>query len=71
VNEQQVKCQILAPGDELRMGPFRLIYKAGQLEPGGEQHGIQVDACHLTTVVHQETPLLNDPSPRSGHCHIY
>jgi ABC-type multidrug transport system ATPase subunit/pSer/pThr/pTyr-binding forkhead associated (FHA) protein len=61
VNAQLVTTHLLKLGDELRIGPFRLIYETTQLVQYDESKTIRLDALHLTKVVKKQT-LLNDIS---------
>ncbi len=62
VNSQQVKEQLLNIGDEVRIGPFRLIYTGTQLIRSSEDAGIRVDALHLNRYGTRHVSLLNDIS---------
>ena len=62
VNGERVKNQLLHPGDEIRIGPFELVYTGSQLIPPPKRQGVQVDALHLWKYGHEQTLLLNDIS---------
>jgi len=62
VNAQQVSSQLLKPGDEIRIGPFKLTYTGTQLTQHDESNSIRIDALHLKKVGTKETILINDIS---------
>ena len=62
VNAKQVSNQLLQPGDEVRIGPFKLTYTGTQLTQQNEQGSIRIDALHLKKVGTKETILINDIS---------
>ena len=62
VNAQRVSRQPLKPGDEIRIGPFRLIYTGTQLTQQDESNGIRIDAMHLKKEGNKGVVILNDIS---------
>ncbi|HEU5367004.1 MAG TPA: FHA domain-containing protein, partial [Ktedonobacterales bacterium] len=62
VNAQPVTNHLLKLGDELRIGPYRLVYETTQLVQYDESQTIRLDALHLTKVHKKRTTLLNDIS---------
>jgi ABC-type multidrug transport system ATPase subunit/pSer/pThr/pTyr-binding forkhead associated (FHA) protein len=62
INGQQVSNQLLKPGDEVRIGPFKLIYTGTQLTQHDEQGSIRIDALHLKKVGNRDVILINDIS---------
>src|SRR6266516_4390094 len=46
VNAQRVTSQLLKPGDEVRIGPFKLTYTGTQLTQHDESNSIRIDALH-------------------------
>jgi ABC-type multidrug transport system ATPase subunit/pSer/pThr/pTyr-binding forkhead associated (FHA) protein len=62
VNAQQVSNQLLKPGDEIRIGPFKFTYTGTQLTQHDESNSIRIDALHLKKVGTKETILINDIS---------
>ncbi|MDQ6660627.1 MAG: ATP-binding cassette domain-containing protein, partial [Chloroflexota bacterium] len=62
VNAQLVKDQVLKPGDEVRIGPFKLTYTGTQLTQHDESNSIRIDAVHLKKVGNKHTVLINDIS---------
>ncbi len=62
VNAQRVTNQILQPGDEIRIGPFKFTYTGTQLTQQDESHGVRIDALHLQKVGSKHTILINDIS---------
>ncbi|HZU65798.1 MAG TPA: FHA domain-containing protein [Ktedonobacteraceae bacterium] len=62
VNGQRVSSQNLNPNDEIRIGPFKLIYTGTQLTQVDESNGIRIDALHLKKTGNNGTILLNDIS---------
>ncbi len=47
VNANRISHQLLQPGDEVRIGPFKLTYTGTQLTQQDESNGIRIDALHL------------------------
>ncbi|HEY4032633.1 MAG TPA: ATP-binding cassette domain-containing protein [Ktedonobacteraceae bacterium] len=62
VNAQRMHTHDLKSGDEIRIGPFRLIYTDTQLTQYDESSNIRIDALHLTRISNNKTVLLNDIS---------
>ncbi|MDQ6661927.1 MAG: FHA domain-containing protein, partial [Chloroflexota bacterium] len=62
VNAQLVKEQLLKPGDEVRIGPFKLTYTGTQLTQHDESNSIRIDALHLKKEGNKHTVLINDIS---------
>src|SRR6266487_4442874 len=62
VNAQQVTNQLLQPGDEIRIGPYKFTYTGTQLTQQDESHGVRIDALHLQKVGSKHTILINDIS---------
>jgi ABC-type multidrug transport system ATPase subunit len=69
VNGVRASSQLLQAGDEIRIGPFKLVYQDNLLTLYDESGGIRIDAVNLTQVGNQGAILLNDISlsipPRS------
>jgi ABC transport system ATP-binding/permease protein len=69
VNGQPIKSQLLHTSDELRIGPYRLIYTGIELKEYDESSHIRVDALHLNKEANNHTILLHNISlvipPRS------
>ncbi len=62
VNGQRVSSQDLNPGNEIRIGPFKLTYTGTQLTQIDESNGIRIDALHLKKTGNNATVLLDDIS---------
>ncbi len=62
VNAQRVTNHLLKPGDEIRIGPFKLTYTGAQLTQQDESNGIRIDALHLKRAGNKQVILLNDIS---------
>jgi ABC-type multidrug transport system ATPase subunit len=62
VNGQRVSNQLLRSGDEIRIGPYRLIYTGTELRQYDESNNIRIDALHLKKVGNNNIILLNDIS---------
>ncbi len=62
VNAQRVTNQLLKPGDEVRIGPFKLTYTGTQLTQHDESNSIRIDALHLKKVGNKQTILISDIS---------
>src|SRR6266700_1261726 len=62
VNAQPVTNQVLRPGDEIRIGPYKFTYTGTQLTQQDESKGIRIDALHLQKVGSKHTILINDIS---------
>jgi ABC-type multidrug transport system ATPase subunit/pSer/pThr/pTyr-binding forkhead associated (FHA) protein len=69
VNSQAVTDHLLRTGDEIRIGPFRLVYTGNELTEYDESSNIRIDALNLKKVGNNAAILLNDISlsipPRS------
>ena len=46
VNGERISEQTLKTGDEIRTGPYRLVYEGSQLAQCGERRFIRIDALH-------------------------
>lgn len=62
VNTQRVTNQVLKPGDEVRIGPFKLTYTGTQLTQHDESNSIRIDALHLKKLGNKQAVLINDIS---------
>jgi len=62
VNAQRITNQLLKPGDEVRIGPFKLTYTGTQLTQHDESNSIRIDALHLKKAGNKQTILINDIS---------
>ena len=62
VNGQRVSQQLLRTGDEVRIGPFLLVYTGTELRQYDESNNIRIDAHHLKKVGNNNVILLNDIS---------
>jgi ABC transport system ATP-binding/permease protein len=62
VNAQRVSNQLLKPGDEVRIGPFKLTYTGKHLTQYDESNSVRIDAVHLMKVGNKQIVLLNDIS---------
>ena len=62
VNGQRVSHQLLRTGDEIRIGPFLLVYTGTELKQYDESNNIRIDAFHLKKVGNKNVILLNDIS---------
>ncbi|HET8844670.1 MAG TPA: FHA domain-containing protein, partial [Ktedonobacteraceae bacterium] len=62
VNDARISSAILHSGDEMRIGPFRLIYTGRELRPFDESSYIRIDALHLKKTGNKNVILLNDIS---------
>ncbi|HYX50040.1 MAG TPA: ATP-binding cassette domain-containing protein, partial [Ktedonobacteraceae bacterium] len=62
VNGQRVTFQLLRTGDEIRIGPFLLVYTGTELRQYDESNNIRIDALHLKKVGNNNVILLNDIS---------
>ena len=54
--------QLLKPGDEVRIGPFKLTYTGTQLTQQDESNSVRIDAIDLVKVGNKQTILLDDIS---------
>jgi len=62
VNGQLVTEKLLHSGDEIRIGPYRLVYTGTELKPYDESAHIRIDAVHLKKVGNNHVILLDDIS---------
>ncbi len=62
VNAKRVTNEVLKLGDEIRIGPFKLIYSGNVLTQHDESNGIRIDALHLVKTGNRNTILINDIS---------
>ena len=62
VNGQLATNQVLRGGDEIRIGPYRLIFTGTELRQYDESSHIRIDALHLKKVGNNHVILLNDIS---------
>lgn len=62
VNAHRVGTHMLKPGDEVHIGPFRMIFTGSELTQHDESNGIRIDALQLRKVGNNETVLINDIS---------
>ncbi len=70
VGGRLVRDQVLQVGNEVRIGPFKLIYTGTELTQHDERDGIRIDALNVTKAVgNDRTVIINDISisipPRS------
>ncbi|HEY6410920.1 MAG TPA: FHA domain-containing protein, partial [Ktedonobacteraceae bacterium] len=62
INAQRVPHQLLNPGDEVRIGPFKLTYTGTQLTQYDESNSVRIDALVLKKMGNKHTVILNDIS---------
>lgn len=62
VNAKRVNSHPLKPGDEIRIGPFKLAFTGTELTQHDESNGIRIDALGLRKVGNNQTVLINDIS---------
>jgi ABC-type multidrug transport system ATPase subunit/pSer/pThr/pTyr-binding forkhead associated (FHA) protein len=62
VNAQRATSHLLKHGDEIRIGPYRLVYESTQLVQYDESQHIRVDALNLVKYGSRQATLLNDIS---------
>ncbi len=62
VNGQQTAYQLLHTGDEIRIGPYRLVYTGTELRQYDECGHIRIDALHLKKSGNNSVVLLDDIS---------
>ncbi|HZU70460.1 MAG TPA: FHA domain-containing protein [Ktedonobacteraceae bacterium] len=62
VNGQQATNHLLRMSDEIRIGPYRLIFEGNQLAQYDESNFIRLDALNLKKYGHNRTTLLNNIS---------
>ena len=60
VNAQRMHNQVLKPGDEIRIGPFKLTYTGTQLTQHDESNSVRIDALQLRKLGNKKTILIND-----------
>lgn len=60
VNSQLTTSHLLKLGDEIRIGPYRLIYEANQLTQYDESNFIRIDALNLKKTGNNNITLLNN-----------
>ena len=62
VNAEPSTNKLLKLGDEIRIGPYRLVYEANQLTQYDESNFIRIDAIGLKKTGNKGVPLLSDIS---------
>jgi ABC-type multidrug transport system ATPase subunit/pSer/pThr/pTyr-binding forkhead associated (FHA) protein len=62
INARRVTSQVLTPGDEIRIGPYKLTYTGTQLTQYDESQHIRIDALHLKKEGNRHVILINDIS---------
>jgi ABC transport system ATP-binding/permease protein len=62
VNAEPSTNKLLKLGDEIRIGPYRLVYEANQLTQYDETNFIRIDATSLKKTGNKGVPLLSDIS---------
>lgn len=62
VNARRVNSHMLKPGDEMHIGPFRLLFTGTELTQEDQSNGIRIDALQLKKVGNNRTVLINDIS---------
>jgi len=62
VNGQRITGQLLSPGDEIRIGPYRLTFTGTELTQYDESNGVRIDAMHLKKSGNNAVVLLDDIS---------
>lgn len=62
VNGQRTSGQLLSPGDEIRIGPYKFTYTGSELTQFDESVSIRVDAIGLRKTGNNATVLLNNIS---------
>src|SRR3989440_3052341 len=62
VNARRVTNQMLKPGDEVRIGPFKLTFTGTQLTQEDESNSVRIDAIHLKKFGNKQVVLLDDIS---------
>src|SRR5262249_25125789 len=62
VNGHRSHTHDLKPGDEIRIGPFKLTYTGTKLTQHDESSSIRIDALHLKRTGNNNIVLLNDIS---------
>ncbi|HEX7737429.1 MAG TPA: FHA domain-containing protein [Ktedonobacteraceae bacterium] len=62
VNARRANNHMLKPGDEIHIGPFRLIFTGTELTQHDDSNGIRIDALQLRKTGNNQTVLINDIS---------
>jgi ABC-type multidrug transport system ATPase subunit/pSer/pThr/pTyr-binding forkhead associated (FHA) protein len=62
VNSERISEYLLHTGDEIRIGPYRLIYSGTELRQYDESNHIRIEAMHLTKTGNTNVTLLDDIS---------
>ena len=62
INAQRVSNQLLQPGDEIHIGPFKLTFTGTQLTQHDESNSVRIDAVGLKKIGNKKTILINDIS---------
>ncbi|HZR42825.1 MAG TPA: FHA domain-containing protein [Ktedonobacteraceae bacterium] len=62
VNSELVTNHLLRLGDEIRIGPYKLIFEGNQLSPYDESNFIRIDAQNLRKTGNNNVTLLNNIS---------
>ncbi len=62
VNAQLVTSHLLKMGDEIHIGPYRLVYESTHLTQYDESNNIRIDALNLKKVAANQATLLNSIS---------
>ncbi len=60
VNSELVTSQLLKLGDEIRIGPYKLVYDGNELKQYDESNFIRIDALNLKKTGNNSVTLLND-----------
>lgn len=62
INAKRVTNQMLSPGDEIRIGPFKLTFTGRELTQHDESSNIRIDALHLLKLGNKNEVIINDIS---------
>ncbi len=62
INAKRVTNQMLNPGDEIRIGPFKLTFTGRELTQHDESNNIRIDALHLVKMGNKSEVIINDIS---------
>jgi ABC transport system ATP-binding/permease protein len=62
VNSQATTSELLKLGDEIRIGPYKLVFESTQLKEYDESNNIRIDALNLKRYGNNNVVLLNDIS---------
>src|SRR5947207_10831346 len=62
VNSELTTSHLLKLGDEIRIGPYKLVFEANQLTQYDESNFIRIDALNLKKTGNNNYVLLNDLS---------